>query len=745
MKDTLVVLIHGLGGKAEDHFGFLMNVVASEAEYFERAEFDFFSYPSRKASLFTFPRKKRYPNLDEIGAAFATYLKHRVQEYERIVIVGYSNGGLIAKVGLLACQDSYVMARVAKLTFIATPHRGSDVANVGQFLAIASEISADLTSGSAYLMNLDDRWVASQMDRIPALYLYGVRDNVVSYHSALSNDPSRCVVAPKADHSTITHFHAEDICYQRLRDWIITDHAYEFATPFGDTLSHRFSSPVVATMLDLGCKIDKLTSEQYKSFEEMAKSPRLAINGCAGSGKTLVAAEKAIRLADAGYSVGIFCHSPILSQRIADLVAKSPRVSVYYFYDYIYFLLNRARPHAAAAWDEFEEPTSDEIYEALAALDSPDAIRFDAVIVDEGQDFKDDWLDLVQAALINGSSGLYYVFYDEMQGLSLKGQLPKLPKASISLVRNCRNAGNIFAYVKKFYPRPSELYPELDGKGDFQFFFHPLGDMHAAREAIAHALEKVPPNNLVVLTNEIGGVGQSLLNGLVVHRLRKHSWQAGMTDFLAWLRKEAHRLLREENSEAAEAVKAIDIPTFGSGSYPSAEDLEKVRAASKYLRRYISAIPISRSYEVCWRAVGSKLVPRKKVANLASRRDSLLLRADYSAEGMQIGEAIEFISHDNWVNSMPEPQRYIVKPYYERRENTIPLYEISHFKGCEAEGVVLFVHTPRDGLDRFVYTGLSRARSCLHLVCRPEPFSRLPQFERPVAAAFKATVTSVGS
>ena len=45
---------------------------------------------------------------------------------------------------------------------------------------------------------------------------------------------------------------------------------------------------------------------------------RVRISGCAGSGETLVAAEKALRLARAGVTTLFLCHNPLLAEHVRE-------------------------------------------------------------------------------------------------------------------------------------------------------------------------------------------------------------------------------------------------------------------------------------------------------------------------------------------------------------------------------------------------------------------------------------------
>ena len=83
--------------------------------------------------------------------------------------------------------------------------------------------------------------------------------------------------------------------------------------------------------------------------------------------------------------------------------------------------------------------------------------QFDAIIVDEGQDFKETyWIAL--GALLE-PDGIFYVFYDDNQNLysgadALKGIIDDDP---FILPENCRNTKAIHNFVVAFHNQPDEL------------------------------------------------------------------------------------------------------------------------------------------------------------------------------------------------------------------------------------------------------------------------------------------------
>ncbi len=80
-------------------------------------------------------------------------------------------------------------------------------------------------------------------------------------------------------------------------------------------------------------------------------------------------------------------------------------------------------------------------------------LGFDTIIIDEGQDFRDSWLNALRLTLKEPETGNFYVFYDDNQRLfsTEKGFIDALPPSSIALTRNLRNTRRIHAIMAKWY------------------------------------------------------------------------------------------------------------------------------------------------------------------------------------------------------------------------------------------------------------------------------------------------------
>ena len=192
----------------------------------------------------------------------------------------------------------------------------------------------------------------------------------------------------------------------------------------------------------------RLTQDQYDVVESMAEIPRLGIKGGAGTGKSLVAMERARRLAAEGKRVLLLCYNRGLATY---LQARADDFAVSTFHTLCFDLAKQAGlavqevpdgPEAQTFWQE----TAPNML--MAALDLLPDERYDAVIVDEGQDFFEYWWLAVLKLLRHPDTDVLWVFYDPRQDIFGTGTaLGSLGLAAASLAWNCRNTAQIARYA----------------------------------------------------------------------------------------------------------------------------------------------------------------------------------------------------------------------------------------------------------------------------------------------------------
>ena len=209
------------------------------------------------------------------------------------------------------------------------------------------------------------------------------------------------------------------------------------------TLRVRLATNVNQDMKDIKLKTD----DQIFILREMEANHRMAITGAAGTGKTILAIEKAIMLAEQNKRVLLLCFNLPLGGYLKQTLVDSPTVTATHFHQFCRDIAKMAgvksneKPHITLA-----EQLIDNFTEA-------DLDQYDAIIIDEGQDFSDEWLSALEIIVNDGNEGILYIFYDDNQNVmnSQANYIKRLPLAKHRLTRNFRNTKRIFESAKHYY------------------------------------------------------------------------------------------------------------------------------------------------------------------------------------------------------------------------------------------------------------------------------------------------------
>jgi superfamily I DNA and RNA helicase len=212
-------------------------------------------------------------------------------------------------------------------------------------------------------------------------------------------------------------------------------------------LVQRFSTQLAMLEDDF----DRLTKEQVRVLDWLKETRRLLVRGCAGSGKTVLALEKAIRLARDGKRVLLLCYNIPLAEWLRSRVKhEGLDIVVQHFHGLCQLAAEAAglpfpvpdKPELLTEFYDLEAPALLEAALKTAALE-----KFDAIIVDEGQDFMPEWWILIEELLEDPKTGLLYVFYDPDQNIFGRQFGFLMDEAKLTLDRVCRNSRQITGFI----------------------------------------------------------------------------------------------------------------------------------------------------------------------------------------------------------------------------------------------------------------------------------------------------------
>jgi len=205
----------------------------------------------------------------------------------------------------------------------------------------------------------------------------------------------------------------------------------------------------------------ELTNTQITVFNRLKANKNIITTGPAGSGKTIIAKTLAQDLLDKDLRVLFLCFNRTLANKIRyDFDRNETRIEVATFHSFARKIIDT---YDINWWKE--NSTSEDFWELDVPVKLEECLpfyedTFDAIIIDEGQDFKELWFELIFSLGNNDCSK--HVFMDEMQDIF--GHYTKIPNddtfIKYNLPENCRNTKTIVNYLSEVVSKNIETFDD---------------------------------------------------------------------------------------------------------------------------------------------------------------------------------------------------------------------------------------------------------------------------------------------
>jgi hypothetical protein len=253
----------------------------------------------------------------------------------------------------------------------------------------------------------------------------------------------------------------------------------------------------------------RLTEDQIRLLDALRSQRRVAISGGAGTGKTVLAVEKAKRLATEGFKTLLVCYNRQLADYLCDVCVEIIGLDVMDFHQLCHRHIKIANNQSGR--DLIEEaqktyPGTDlfDVQYPAALSYSLDIIadRYDAIVCDEGQDFGEEYWFPIEMLLANHDKSPLYIFFDDNQNVYTRARSFPIYDTPYVLSHNCRNTDPIHHAAYNFYKGEPVSPSGIIGE-DIQFIPAASRSAQATRiHAKIVALitkEKVAPKDIAVL------------------------------------------------------------------------------------------------------------------------------------------------------------------------------------------------------------------------------------------------------
>lgn len=234
----------------------------------------------------------------------------------------------------------------------------------------------------------------------------------------------------------------------------------------------------------------RANNEQIMLLDSLENFKKLSVSGRAGTGKTLLAIEKSKRDSYSGKTVLYLCYNNELAKRLRENMKDFENINIHTVHSYALTYLKRYHPARVIGiedgidfnyiMNEFEE-----------VVDQKKEL-FDSVIIDEGQDFQQSWIENVK--LLTSDNSNFYIFYDPFQ--ELYSSVEKVDDSYLIvggpyiLYKNMRNTDEISKCLLNIIGQPVNInnFKGIHGKEPEFILFDDKKDYREILKDIIHDL-----------------------------------------------------------------------------------------------------------------------------------------------------------------------------------------------------------------------------------------------------------------
>lgn len=249
----------------------------------------------------------------------------------------------------------------------------------------------------------------------------------------------------------------------------------------------------------------KMTEQQCRYIDFIEQHKRVLIRGYAGTGKTVLAQEKARRAALNGRKVLLLCYNRPLKEYLSDSLSDfEGDITVENFH-------SLCRKYIIESGQEFSPPDKNQsiFWEEEVPLMMLQALeitleRFDTVIVDEAQDFSNEWWTVVEELMYSKDTCELYIFCDPEQDIYRRTGFFPVSNAPFMLTENCRNTKKITKLICKI--SGMEIKNPVNHPDGLPVVFKnhdTLAEELNVLESLINNLtgvEKIPVQNIIILS-----------------------------------------------------------------------------------------------------------------------------------------------------------------------------------------------------------------------------------------------------
>jgi len=268
-------------------------------------------------------------------------------------------------------------------------------------------------------------------------------------------------------------------CISIFKYWSGKEPIFDPLSPLGINIAKEIYGKKVAIKPSLAVTIKreadvqiKLTNQQKNILRQLKRRKKAIIEGGAGTGKTVLALDHAQNLAEQGLKVLLLCYNKQLGNMLKKRCEGIENLHAMNFHELCYWRIKQVKANTGR--DLLLESRSNYPGEHEFEVLMPDALinsyeiaalEYDAIIVDEGQDFQDEyWFAIDMLFESQNEDSRLYIFQDGNQAIYSSSEELPINEVPLFLSDNCRNTKPIHEAAYQYYEGEEIEAPNIEGE-----------------------------------------------------------------------------------------------------------------------------------------------------------------------------------------------------------------------------------------------------------------------------------------
>lgn len=268
-------------------------------------------------------------------------------------------------------------------------------------------------------------------------------------------------------------------------------------------------------LIEFDKEVKKYTEEQYRILDSIQVNDRSITQGSAGTGKTMIALESAVRSAADGKTVFLTCYNRLIGEWMQKQVEEwKDKITVSSLHSFLFeqskgFDHDRTQNSKQDFYSKYLPTLLKDIYQKGISK------KFDKLIIDEGQDLiREEYLSLFDSMVTGGLENGNWEIYGDFERQAIYAQLTRTEMldllkdagqhSNFLLKINCRNTKQVGEETSLIsgFEKPPFLLEHLEGIPVEYIFYY---DEAHHKTLLSQQLQKfssnkVPLNELVILS-----------------------------------------------------------------------------------------------------------------------------------------------------------------------------------------------------------------------------------------------------